>query len=109
MARISYHDVSEIFETDLDESTLLAFIEDAHQIVEERCAPHTSDEGALASVETYLAAHLATSKDPRVKSASHAGVDVEYSGNSDNYWHQAVLADPTNRIARPNGYTTLTT
>ncbi|NHX41389.1 MULTISPECIES: hypothetical protein [Haloarcula] len=109
MSRINYHDVAEIFETDLSESDLIAFVEDAHRIVENRCSAHTSDEDALAAVETYLAAHLASSKDPRVQSASHESVDIEYNAGGDRYWHRAVLADPTNRLARPNGFTTLTT
>jgi hypothetical protein len=109
MSRISYHDLTEIFETDLSEGELMAFIEDAHRIVEDRCAEHTSDEEALAAVEVNLAAHLASSKDPRVTSASHASADVEFGANGNRYWHNAVLEDPTNRLARPNGYTVLTT
>lgn len=109
MARINYEDVAEVFETDLEPSVLTAFIEDAHQIVEQRCAPYTDDTGALASVEVYLAAHLATSKEPRVQSASHEGVDVAYEGNGQRYWHKAILADPTNRLARPTGHKVFTT
>jgi hypothetical protein len=109
MSRTTYHDVREVLETDLPEADLMAFIEDAHRIVEARCADHTSDTGALSAVETYLAAHLATSKDPRVETASHEGVDVEFETDANRYWHDAVLQDPTNRLARPNGFTTLTT
>lgn len=108
MTRITTQDVTELFETDLVEADVLAFIEDAHRIVENRCAEHTSNEDALAAVEAYLAAHLASAKDPRVTSASHASGDVEFGANGNRYWHNAVLADPTNRLARPNGYTTLT-
>jgi hypothetical protein len=96
-------------ETKLDEPSLRAFIDDAHTIVEQRCASHTSDEDALAAVETYVACHLVTAPDPRVQSAAHADIDVEYEDVEGNYWQRAVLTDPTNRIARPGGYTALTT
>jgi hypothetical protein len=109
MARISHYDVAEVLETDLDEAELMAFIEDAHRIVEDRCTPYSDDESALSAVETYLAAHLATAKEPRVTSGSHGGVDIEYEDDPDRYWHKAVLLDPTNRLARPGGYTIATT
>lgn len=107
MPRVAPHDVSEILETDLDSAELSTFISDAHSVVNQRCADHTDDEGALADVETYVAAHLATAKDPRVGTASHESVEVEYEVNADRYWRQAVLVDPTGRIDTPNrGYTT---
>ena len=109
MARINYYDVAEVLETDLDEAELEAFVADAHLIVEDRIADYCDDEGALAAVETYLAAHLSTSKDPRVESVSHEGVDAELGTTGDRYWHQAVLLDPTNRLARPGGFPIATT
>lgn len=109
MSRTTYHDVNEILETSLTEAELIAFVEDAHRIIENRCASYSTDDDALASAETYLAAHLATTKDPRVKSASHAGADIEYDTNGNRYWHQAVLLDPSNRLARPSGYSIKTT
>jgi hypothetical protein len=109
MAHITHHDVAEILETDLNEAELTAFIEDAHTIVQNRIADYTDDEDTLAAVETYLAAHLATAKEPRVATASHEGADVELDADGNRYWHQAVLLDPTNRLARPNGCTFATT
>lgn len=102
MTRITPDDIREILDTDLGEVELQAFIEDAHRVVNERCAPHTHDREALAAVESYLAAHLATSKDPRVGSFSHESVDIEYTEDGQRYWHKAVLVDPTGRLARPN-------
>lgn len=110
MTRIAPHDVEEVLETELDKATLLAFIEDANSVVNDRCAPHTDDDEALAGVETYLAAHLATSKEPRVSSTSGAVTEVELDVDGDRYWHQAVLVDPTGRLDAPDrGFTVSTT
>jgi hypothetical protein len=110
MTRIAPHDVAEVLETDLDSAELTAFIEDAHRIVERRCAPFVDDTSELAAVETYLAAHLATAKEPRVASASHESVEVELDVSPDEYWHQALLVDPSGRLDVPNrGYTVFTT
>jgi len=105
MPRITTEDVREIVDTDVSEESLHAFIEDAHRVVNQRIAPYTDDSGAISAVETYLAAHLATSKEPRVQSASHESVSFEYSEEQgQKHWHQAILLDPTGRLARPNGY-----
>ncbi|MCU4754243.1 hypothetical protein OB919_20045 [Halobacteria archaeon AArc-curdl1] len=109
MTRINHYDVAEVLETDLGEAELETFIADAHRVVEDRCASYCDNESTLATIETYLAAHLATSKDPRVSSVSHEGVDAELGTDGDRYWHQAVLVDPTNRLARPGGFPIATT
>lgn len=110
MARITPDDVTEILETELQDDSLMAFIEDAHSVVNERIAPYTDDTARLSSVETYLAAHLATSRDPRVQTASHESVSFEYAENQgQTYWHRAIMMDPTGRLARPQGYNIYTT
>lgn len=112
MSRITPDDVREILDTDMGEVSLQAFIEDAHRVVNDRCAPHTHDRDALASVETYLAAHLATTKDPRVSAVDHESVSIEYAdeGDGQQYWHKAIMVDPTGRLARPSkGYPIYTT
>jgi len=109
VSRITIDDVLEILDTEVDEPAIQAFIEDAHRVVNQRIAPYTDDESALAAVETYLAAHIATSKDPRVQSASHESVSFEYEeGRGQEYWHNAIMQDPTGRLARPGGYTVIT-
>lgn len=103
--RITTTDVREIIDVDVDEPSLQAFIEDAHIVVNNRIAPYTDDRSALAGVETHLAAHIASSKDPRVSSASHESVEFEYAGEQgQRHWHTAIMIDPTGRLARPNGY-----
>ncbi len=110
MARITPHDVAEILETDLSSVDLQAFVSDADTVVERRCAPYTDDESELANVEAYVAAHLATAKDPRVSVASHESVDVELETDPHRYWEQAVLLDPTGRLNTPKrGYATFST
>lgn len=110
MARIAPHDVSKILETELETSALMTFIEDANTIVNNRCEPYTDDTDALADVETYLAAHLASAKEPRVSTVSGAVTEVELDADGDRYWHQAVLIDPTGRLDIPTrGYFATTT
>lgn len=110
MARITPDDVTELLDTDLEEDSLLAFIEDAHLVVNDRIAPYTDDAERLAAVETYVAAHLATSKDPRVQSAAHESAEFEYAEDQgQTYWHRAIMMDPTGRLARPSGYPVYTT
>lgn len=110
MARITVADVREVLDTELDDDTLMAFAEDAHRVVNQRVAPYSDDSAALAAVETYLAAHLATSKEPRIQSGSHESVDFEYpEGQGQKYWHDAIMMDPTGRLARPSGYPVHTT
>lgn len=103
--RVTTADVYEVLDTDIPEEAIHAFIEDAHTVVNNRIAPYSDDADALAAVETYLAAHLATTKEPRVDAASHEGVSFEYAGEQgQKYWHDAIMMDPTGRLARPNGY-----
>jgi len=109
MPRITTTDVREIADVDVSEEALHAFIEDAHRVVNERVAPHTDDKSALSAVESYLAAHLATSEDPRVQSVAHESVSFEYSSEQgQKYWHNAIMMDPTGRLARPSGYPVVT-
>ncbi len=103
MTRISPKDVAEVLDTELESSALMAFVSDAHNIVNSRCEPHSDDEEMLAAVETYLAAHLATAKEPRVSSTSGTAVDVELETDAERYWNQAVLMDDTGRLAKPSG------
>ena len=87
----------------------MAFISDANRVVNNRCEPHTDDEEALADVETYVAAHLATAKEPRVSRISGAVTDVQLENDGDRYWHQAVLIDPTGRLKADDSYGVATT
>jgi hypothetical protein len=108
--RITTADVREVLDAEVDEPSLTAFIDDAHTVVNNQIAPYTDDRDALAAVETHLAAHIASSKEPRVQSASHESVSFEYAEEQgQKYWHNAIMMDPTGRLARPNGYPVYTT
>lgn len=113
MARIEPEDVEEVAEFDLEPSDVQSFIEDAHLIVQRRCAPYatSADQKALASTETYVAAHLLTSRSPQVQSTSAEGMSISYNRDSegDDYWNRAVLADPTGRLSRPDGWNVYST
>ena len=110
MPRIVPHDVAEVLETELDGAELSAFIDDAHSVVNRRCQPYTDDEQALADVETYLAAHIATAKEPRVSSTAGAVSEVVFDADADRYWHRALMLDPTGRLDTPQrGYSIFTT
>lgn len=102
MARITHEDVYEVLDTELDEAKVEAFIEDAHRIVNSRCAPYTDDERALAAVETYVAAHLATTRDPNFTEIEHESASGVLDRDGNDYWHTAITVDPTSRLARPN-------
>ena len=105
MVRIVPSDVEEILDTELDGAELFAFIEDAHRIINERCASLTDDDEALAAVETYLAAHLATAKEPRVSRTSGAVTTVELETDPETYWRRAKMLDPTGQLGTPQtGY-----
>lgn len=108
MPRIAPKDVKEVLDTDLDGAELFAFIEDANSVVNNRVRPYTTDEGAMADVETYVAAHLATAKEPRVSRTSGAVTSVELETDGMEYWNHALLLDPTGRLdTPPNGYSVL--
>ena len=110
MPRVTPHDVAEVLDTDLDSVELSTFVSDANRIVNDRCEPYTGDDNALANVETYLAAHLATTKEPEVSSLTHHSTQVSINIDSKRYWNKAVMLDPTGRLDKPDrGYSTFTT
>lgn len=113
MARIEPEDIEEVTDVDLPSTDVQAFIDDAHRIVQRRCAGHASENAQkdLAMVEVYLGLHLLTSKSPQIQSTSAEGVNVSYAvdGSGSDYWHKAILADPTGRLARPDGWAVYST
>lgn len=111
MARITPEDVDEVTDIDLQASDVQAFCDDAHEIVQERVAPYAddSDQDKLAQVETYLAAHLITAKSPVIQSTSSDAISATYATSGSVYWRRAILADPTGRLARPEGWPVMST
>jgi len=112
MARIEPEDVEEVTDIDLEPTDVQAFVDDAHRIVQRRCAPYVSEDlhEDLATTEVYLAAHLLTSKSPQIQSTSAGvGVNVSYVTRDEDFWHKAILADPSGRLARPDGWSVMST
>jgi len=113
MARIEPEDIEEVADIDLGPSDVQGFIDDAHRVVQRRCAPHASDadQKDLATTEVYLAAHLMVSKSPQVSSVSAETMNVSYAidPEGEDYWHRALLVDPTGRLARPDGWNVYST
>lgn len=79
MARTTPDLVKEIIEVDEDLGTLDPFIDIANQLVTELCEPlNYYSEERLTIIETWLAAHLWTSLDPRIQTQFADGVGVTF-------------------------------
>lgn len=113
MARAEPEDLEEVVDFDLTPTDVQAFIDDAHRVIQRRCAPYAGDseQAELSTTEVYLAAHLLTSKSPQVSSTSAETMNVSYAidPEGEDYWHRALLVDPTGRLARPDGWNVYST
>lgn len=96
--------VREIFETSLSDGELNAWINMAHRVVERDLGSASVNSGTLADIEKNLAAHLASSDDPRVvrEDVADASFDYQRDPNETDYWRNVVLLDPTGRLAAAN-------
>lgn len=85
----------------------------ASRLVDRRCAPHTSDERALADTETYVAASLVVGGadgDPRLSSIEQESTRVSWdwdatadlAGPAASLWETAVMLDPSGRLDDPH-------
>lgn len=106
--RTNRSDVREIFDTDLSNDALDAWIDTAHNVVQKQLAD-TADGDEVGSkvleeLEKYLAAHLASSQDPRVATETVGDAEFEYQRdpNQTDYWSVVVTLDPTGRLAGAN-------
>jgi len=79
MARVTTDDVKDIFETDLTDAQLTAFITAANLMVTDQLnGVHSAS--LLKEIERYLAAHLAASRDQRIAQEKHVDMSVTYQG-----------------------------
>jgi hypothetical protein len=98
MARTTVAAVQAILSTDLTEAQISAFITDASLWVdthlEGACTSLTAT--LLAAIEKYLAAHLATARDARLRQAKLADVSETYQRDDkvSEYLRAAIALDP---------------
>lgn len=103
--RTSWVSVMNIIDTELDYSTVNAFINSAHRMVESNLAGKGLSEETLGEIELWLAAHLLSARDPRKKSVKVDDLQVTYQGESGMglkatfYGQQALALDTSNTLA----------
>lgn len=104
-ARVNAEQVRDIISTTLSESQINAFINTAHQVVEQRLNGKQIPEALLAEIELWLAAHFLSMRDPRKKQVKVDDMAVTYQGETGvgleatSYGQQAVALDPTGTLA----------
>lgn len=104
MPRTTVELVGEIIEVDAAIS-LTPFIAVASAMVVEHCEPAGYDEERLTLIETWLAAHLYTIRDPRASAERAGSVGVTYEGEvslnlaGSRYGQQAMMLDTEGKLA----------
>ena len=102
MARTDETAVTAAIDTDLNSKQVNAFIEDASLWVDEFLAslPSPSPAPVLAAIEKYLACHLITLRDPRLKSVKLDKVSETYQRDSTTteYLKQAAALDKSGTV-----------
>jgi len=107
MSRASPSDVEAIFDTDLSTSTVQEWLNFATLIVDDIEDTDPSIAATrLKKIETLLAAHMASSQDQRIQSASAESKSVEYAGSTDSmdirgtkHGQNAIALDPTGLLS----------
>lgn len=99
-ARTTASDVKEIFDTDLTESELSNWINVAAETtddIEAADADGSMSQQRLEMIEKQLAAHYASSQDPRIREETVGDAQFKYKGSSKttDYWRTAVQLDTT--------------
>lgn len=92
--------LQEILDTSLDTSSLQAHIDAADYEVDEIQDKDSSiSDGRLTEIHKWLAAHYATSQDPRADSTSRETASISYADDNADYKSIAIRLDPTGTIA----------
>lgn len=103
MARVTASELNEVFDTDLSNTALDAWIDTAHTVVNDVEGVDSSlSDDRLTQIEKMLAAGYASAQDPRLDSGSRETASVNYQRNDDypnDYFGLAVALDPTGVIA----------
>jgi len=104
--RTNAPDVKVIFETDLPDATVTAFITTANHIVTDQLASSISDSDLLEDIEKWLAAHLAATRDQRIQRQDFGDSAVTFQGktglglDATQYGQHVKLLDTTGKLAR---------
>lgn len=106
MARTSKTDVKDIYDTDLSDTQLQAFIDDANVFVDEHLSNKGLSSNILTAIEKYLSAHLASARDQRAESKDVADASVTFQGESGmhlestQYGQRAIDFDSTGTLSQ---------
>jgi len=110
MARTTALEVKDILDTDLSDSVVESFINDASNLINELFENETGiSNELLASIEKWVAAHLVAIRDQKVKSEKIGDASITYHGTSGKgleftpYGQQALLLDTTGRLKSIGG------
>lgn len=84
-SRISVADLIEIFDTELTEAQLSAFVNSAHYVIQANLLNSGLDNNILTEIHKYLAAHFAALRDQRLQAERVADVSYTYQGKTGMY------------------------
>lgn len=100
MARTDEGAVRDAIETTLTNPQVTAFIDDASGWIDAQLADKGLTAATLTLVEKYLACHLITLRDPRIKSGKFGDTSETYQrdGEVTEYLKMAIALDPSGTV-----------
>lgn len=99
MARTSRTDVKKIYETQLSDTQLDEFINDANALVTQLLDGKGLSDSLLERIEKYLSAYMASSREHSAASQSVGEVDVDFIEQDVNrYLARAMRLDTTDTL-----------
>jgi len=107
MARASASEVKQVYNTDLDDTTIEDWIDVSNELVNDRLDGKLS-ESLLKRIEIQLAAHFASAQDQRAESVDQQSTSVDYQGETGmglkgtKYGQNALALDTTGALANSN-------
>jgi len=106
MARTDKDNVKVIIDTNISDSDVTSFIDDANVIVDNRLSGEDVDDDILTMIEKYLTAHLiSVSRERQATDEKVGDVSVKYSGSFSkflemtSYGQEVLILDPTGKMA----------
>lgn len=108
--RVSPSDVTQNFDTSLDDSQIQGWIDAATELVDDvAAADSTVSDSRLKQIERALSRHFAHAQDPRVSSSQIGDSRMTVQGSTGLhldatfYGQQAKMLDPTGTLANSGG------